>query len=84
MAADTATRSFIVSPSDYARTAAITACRLNRDSLGGCIGFALEYVTGRDANRVVLFYNSGPGTTSYPPTAAGTPRVYTLAGCLPA
>ena len=82
MPRDSDVRDFSVTPRDYNLTAAIIACRLNRNSLGGCIGFALERLTGVDGSRVTLLYDAGPATIAYPFMLGDNPEVKTIARCL--
>lgn len=84
MAADSDVRDFSVidTPASYVLTAAINACRLQQDSLGGCIGFGIETPSnsGGSGHRVTLLYNSMKSvTTAY---TGKHPEVYSIEACL--
>ena len=80
MAADSDERYFYVTPESYTLTAAINACRLTRDLLGGCIGFALD---AEYYGSVTLLYKEGRGTRNYrSDLLAKKPEVYSIEACL--
>lgn len=81
MAADEDTAFFLVDPPSYTLTAAINACRLNRDRLGGCIGFAIESGVSSQGDRVTLLYNGGDRTRPFRGDLADNPRVYDITEC---
>ena len=83
MAANSDERYFYVTPQSYTLTAAINACRLTQDLLGGCIGFAIEAGEPEYGDVVTLLYNRSRGTRNYRSDLLDEkPEVYSIEACL--
>eukprot|EP00892_Ulva_mutabilis_P004111 jgi/Ulvmu1/2071/UM123_0003.1 len=72
-------------PASYTLTAAINACRLQQDRLGGCIGFAIEDAPADSGSRVTLLYDFidfNTHTAYRGDLLAEDPAVYDIQACL--